>query len=201
MADPIRFYFDFSSTFSYIAVAKIDDLAAKYGRTVIWNAVSLGHLFQNLGVTPPPFMPVKFAYLKIDFARSCKAAGLPMVFPEVFPPDVKLARYVFWRLKAKDEALSHAFARAAFHRQFGQGLSIATADDLVAACDGVPGVTRADIEAAATDTGAKRSVIKVLEEAGQIGMVGAPYMIADGEPFWGADRLGVLAEKLAQNSA
>ncbi len=198
MSEPIRFYFDFTSTFSYIAVHKIDALAALYGRDVIWSAVSLGHLFQDLSITPPPAIPAKFNYLKIDFPRSCAAAGLPCNFPAVFPPDVKRARYAFFMLKAKDEQLSHAFARALPSRVFGQGQSIATVDEIMAACTGLSGIKRADIEAAATDTGAKRSVIKAVAEAKDVGMCGAPFMIVDGEPFWGADRLGALESKLAQ---
>ena len=42
MAEPIEFYFDFSSPYAYIASGQIDDLAAKYGRKVQW--LSLIHI-------------------------------------------------------------------------------------------------------------------------------------------------------------
>ena len=196
MADPIRFFFDFTSTFSYIAVQKIDDLAARYGRAVDWSAVSLGHLFQAQGVTPPPNIPAKLKYLSIDFARSCEFAGLPYRLPDPFPPDVKLARYAFWRFKTRDEALSHAFARAAMSALYGRGQSIATAPEIFAASAAVPGMTVADIEAAAGDMDAKRAVITAVEAAKAAGMNGAPFMILDGEPFWGADRLDHLERRL-----
>ena len=197
MAAPIRFFFDFTSTFSYIAVQKIDDLAARYGRGVAWSAVSLGHLFEAQGVTAPPLIPAKFKYLAIDFARSCDFAGLPHKLPDPFPPDVKLARYAFWRIKARDEALSHAFARAVMAATFGRGESVATAPEIAAACAGIAGITEDDIEAAATDTGAKRAVLGALKTAQAEGMNGAPYMLLDGEPFWGADRLDHLERRLA----
>ncbi len=197
MPSPIRFFFDFSSTFSYIATHKIDDLAARYGRTVEWSAVSLGHLFQAQGVTPPPMIPAKFNYLKIDFPRSCEFAGLPCQLPDPFPPDVKLARYAFWKLKARDEELSHAFARDIASAVFGRGQSVATAGDVAAACAGLLGVTPAEVEAAGNDMAAKRAVITAVEEAKAAGMNGAPYMLLDGEPFWGADRLDQLERRLA----
>lgn len=200
MAPPIRFFFDFVSTFSYIAVHKIDDLAARYGRSVEWSAVSLGHLFQAQGITPPPSIPAKFKYLGVDFARSCAFAGLPAKIPNPFPPDVKLARYAFWRIKARDEALSHAFARAVMATLFGKGQSIATAAEIAAACDGLDGITLAEIEAAATDTSAKRAVIAAVDMAKAEGMIGAPFMLLDGEPFWGADRLDHLERRLSQNT-
>jgi 2-hydroxychromene-2-carboxylate isomerase len=194
MAEPIRFFFDFTSTFSYIAVNKIDALAARYGRTVDWCCVSLGHLFQAQGVTPPPAIPAKFEYLKIDFPRSCAYAGLPCTLPDPFPPDVKLARYMFWKLKAQDEGRSHDFARAISSAIFGRGASVATAAEIAAI---YPGVTAADVEAAGKDMGAKRAVITSVETAKAAGVNGAPYMIVDDEPFWGADRLDFLERKLA----
>ena len=200
MADPIRFFFDFTSTFSYIAVHKIDDLAARYGRDVDWSAVSLGHLFQAQGITPPPNIPAKFKYLSIDFPRSCAHAGLPCRMPAPFPPDVKLARYAFWRLKARDEKLSHAFARAVMSATFGRGQNVASAAEIMAACVDVPGVTLAEIEAAAGDMNAKRAVITAVDTAQAEGMIGAPYMIVDGEPFWGADRLDAVERKLGRTS-
>lgn len=197
MPAPIRFFFDFTSTYSYIAVQKIDDLAARYGLSVDWSAVSLGHLFQAQGVQAPPLIPAKFNYLKIDFARSCAFASLPCRLPDPFPPEVKLARYTFWRLKARDEMLSHAFARAVTSATFGRGDSVATATEIAAACKDVPGVSLDDIVAAETDVGAKRAVITSLKTAQDVGMNGAPYMILDGEPFWGADRLVQLEARLA----
>lgn len=198
MNAPITFFFDFTSTFSHIAVQKIDDLAKRYGRSVDWIAVSLGHLFQAQGITPPPMIPAKFNYLRIDFARSCDFAGLPHKLPDPFPPDVKIARYAFYRIKARDEALARDFASAAMLQLFGHGRSIATTPEILAACANLPAVTEAEIAAAATDMGAKRAVIGAVEAAKAAGMSGAPYMLLDGEPFWGADRLDHLERRLAQ---
>ena len=86
MAEPIRFFFDFNSSFSYIAAQRIDDIAFQYGRTVDWIAVSLGRVFQAQGITPPPLIPAKFKYLALDFARSCEIAGLPSHLPPRMPP-------------------------------------------------------------------------------------------------------------------
>jgi len=200
MTAPITFFFDFTSTFSYIAAQKIDDLAARYGRRVDWIAVSLGHLFQAQRITPPPMIPAKFNYLRIDFARSCDFAGLPHKLPDPFPPDVKIARYAFYRIKARDEALARDFARAAMLQLFGYGRSITTTPEILAACANLPAVTGTEIDAAATDMGAKRAVIAAVEAAKAAGMSGAPYMMLDGEPFWGADRLDHLERRLAQKA-
>lgn len=200
MAESIRFYFDFNSTFSYIAIHRIDALAARHGRAVDWRAISLGHLFQAQQITPPPTIPAKFKYLAADFARSCAFAGLPSRIPANFPPDVKFARLMFWRLKATDPALAVAFAKAVSTAIFGRGEEVVTPAQVAQACAHLPGITTAEVEAAGQDSAAKRAVVTALEQAVADGMVGAPFFVLDGEPFWGADRMDQLERRLAEKS-
>jgi len=192
MSGPIRFYFDFTSTFSYIAIHGIDALAAKYARAVDWRAISLGHLFHAQNIVPPPMIPTKLKYLSQDFARSCEFASLPCAMPTVFPPDVKLARLAFWHLKSTDDAAARAFAKKVSSAIFGHGQEAATAQQL----EHISGLPAASIEAAAADSTAKRAVVAALDAAVQDGMVGAPFFVLDGEMFWGADRLDHLERRL-----
>lgn len=196
MSAPIRFYVDFVSTYSYLAVHKIDDLAARYGRTVDWQVISLGHIFQDLKVTPPPFIPARLQYNTTDLLRSAEFAGVPFKIPETFPFDAKLARYAFWSFKAKDDALARAFARAVMTHIFGTGGKIGTAADIAEACAGM-GLSVAEIEEASSAPAAKRAVVEAMDRARADGMIGAPFMVLDGEPFWGADRLDHLERRLA----
>lgn len=201
MAEPIRFYFDFNSTFSYIAIQQIDALAATWGRVVDWRAVSLAHLFKAQNITPPPLNPAKFKYLAVDFARSCALAGLPSRLPDPFPPDVKLARLTFWRLKAQDPARAAAFARAVSAAIFGRGETLATAAQVAAAGAGIDGVNEAEVAAAESDFAAKRALVSALDAALAEGMIGAPFFVMDGEPFWGADRLDHMARRVGSARA
>lgn len=196
MSTPIKFYFDLISTYSYIAIHKIDDLAARHGRTVDWIAVSLGHIFQSLEVKAPVFIPARAKYNAIDLARSCEFAGLPFVLPPSFPFDVKVSRYAFWSLKAKDPKLARDFAVAVMTHAFGKGKGIATAAEIAEATAHL-GLGVSEIEEAAANPAAKRAVILAMESARTDGMIGAPFMVLDGEPFWGADRLDQLERRLA----
>jgi 2-hydroxychromene-2-carboxylate isomerase len=198
MTQPVRFYFDFNSTFSYIAIQRIDELAARYGREVDWRVISLGHLFVAQNIVPPPTIPAKLAYLAKDFARSCEFVELPGKVPQVFPPDVKLARLTFWHLKAQSEPLARAFAKAVSMAAFGYGRDVATIDELMAACSGVNGVTREHVVAASEDAQAKRRLVESLKDAVADGMVGAPFFVLDDEPFWGADRMDHLERRLKE---
>ncbi len=196
MPAPIRFYIDFVSTYSYLAVHRIDDLAARYGRTVDWQVVSLGHIFQDLKVTPPPFIPARLKYNTTDLLRSAEFAGLTFKLPETFPFDAKVSRYPFWSLKAKDEKLARDFALAVMRRAFGEGGKIGTAAEIADACAPL-GLSVADIEAAAANPSAKRAVVEAMDRARADGMIGAPFMVLDGETFWGADRLDHLERRLS----
>ena len=49
MADPIDFYFDFSSSYSYIGKHRRRKLAEEHGREVRWKPVALGAIFNALG--------------------------------------------------------------------------------------------------------------------------------------------------------
>ena len=42
MAEPIEFYFDFSSPYAYPAGEMIDAMATKHGRKVQWRPIMLG---------------------------------------------------------------------------------------------------------------------------------------------------------------
>ena len=85
LTNPIDFYFDYSSPYGYIAALKIDDLAARYGRSVIWKPILLGAVFKVTGGKPLPTLPLKGDYSKIDIARSARFHNLPYKFPSKFP--------------------------------------------------------------------------------------------------------------------
>ena len=54
------------------------------------------------------------------------------------------------------------------------------------------GVSAADVEAAADDEAAAEACAAASREAAEAGVFGTPYMVADGEPFWGHDRIRYL---------
>lgn len=202
MADPIRFYFDFVSSYSYVAMNRIDKVAARWGREVDWRCVPLRDIMQHHGAVSPRDQPAKFAHNMKDLPRLCDMYGLPV--SAQFPPVTKqppfaatLHRLVFWRLKRKDPELAKRFALAVDHRYFGTGKEVRTASQLAAACK-VGGVPLAidDIRAAEDDPRAKKDMRKAFDAAIADGMFGAPFMVCDGETYWGADRLDHLEYRL-----
>jgi 2-hydroxychromene-2-carboxylate isomerase len=196
MPEPIEFHFDFSSPYSYLASELIDDLAAKYGRKVQWRPMLLGATFAKTGGAPLTSIPMKGDYCKHDFARSARYYGVPFRLPTNFPKATHQAARSYYWLHDRDCAKAREFAHAAFRAYFRDDRDISDVDvvlDLAAAL----GVDRDELAAALADPAVKERLRTETEAALAKGMFGAPYVIIDGEAFWGADRLPQIERWLA----
>lgn len=188
MAEPIEFYFDFSSPYSYIAAEVIDGLAEKYGRKVKWRPMLLGVVFQKTGQPLLVNVPLKGEYSMRDFARSARYHGVPFTFPAKFPlSTVSAARAYYW-LHGQDCAKARQFARAVFRAYWVDGRDIsdlAVLQDIAAAL----GIDGAALAAGIATPEIKERLKAETDTALAKDMCGAPYFVVDNEPFWGADRL------------
>lgn len=197
MAAPIDFYFDFSSPYGYLAAQRIDALAAKHHRTVDWHPMLLGVVFRQTGMAPLTGIPLKGEYSKRDFARSARFHGIAEFrMPSRFPIASQApARIVLW-LKARDPALAVRVAKALYRAYFLEDVDISDADAAVAvaAKEGVDAVAAR----AAIDHPAVKDALKCeVEQAIGRGVFGSPFIIVDGEPFWGLDRFDQIERWLA----
>jgi len=197
MAAPIDFYFDFSSPYGYLAAQKIDALAAKYGRTVEWHPVLLGVVFKQTGMAPLTGIPLKGEYSKRDFARSARFHGITgFRMPSKFPIASQApARIVLW-LSARDPALAARVAKALFRAFFVDDIDISNPDAAVAVA-AKEGVDAAAARAAIDDPAIKDALKQEVEQAIGRGVFGSPFIIVDGEPFWGLDRFDQIERWLA----
>lgn len=195
MAAPIEFYFDFSSPYGYLASTRIDDLAARYGRTVAWKPVLLGAVFKVSGQQPLAGIPLKGDYMKHDLPRFARLWGVPLVIPPVFPFSAVAPSRAFYWLQARDPALAARFAKAAFVASWQQGRDISKSD-VVADVATTLGVAREDCLAGMLDPGVKEALRAQVDAAIAAGVFGSPYIVVDGEAFWGADRLWQVEEWL-----
>ena len=185
--NPIDFYFDFSSPYSYIASEWIEALAARHARTVRWKAVLLGATFQASGLKPPVAYPMKREYSLRDFERSARFAGVPLKNPLPFPVSTQNAARVFWWLNDKRDTTASHWARHCLRGYFARGvdLSDATALRSLAAEFGLD----ADEAEAIWNHPDWKARLKAANDAAiAAGVFGAPFFVIDGEPFWGNDR-------------
>ena len=198
MAAPLEFYFDFSSPYGYIAAHRIDAIAAKHGREVIWRPFMLGATFKLTGAQPLTLYPLKGAYSTMDFARSARQHGIAFRMPQRFPvASIAAARGFYW-LDASDSALAKRFAIAIYDAFFVDNRDISDPQviEAVAASVGVDGKA---LLQATQQPELKARLKEVTDEAVEKrGVFGSPFIFVDGEPFWGADRLDMIDQWLAR---
>jgi 2-hydroxychromene-2-carboxylate isomerase len=195
MAPAIDFYFDFSSPYGYLASTRIDALAARHGRVVRWRPFLIGALYKQLGYTPLE-QPGKRAYLLHDVPRSARAMGVPLSFPSSFPEALLApARAVYW-IADRDQAKAAAFAAAAFRAYWSEGRTLAD-PNVVAEIAAEHGFAKDTVLAALNDPAVKNRLKAETEAAIAAGVFGSPFIVVDGEAFWGSDRLDQVERWLA----
>jgi 2-hydroxychromene-2-carboxylate isomerase len=188
MSDPIDFYFDLSSPYGYLASTRIEELAARYGRTVRWRPMLLGVVFKMNGCAPLTEVPLKGQYSVHDFYRTARLHGIPYKHPEKFPLSVQLAsRAMLWLEETHGERKAIEFAQVVYRAYFVEGEDITDPDILAALAEGLGVDGDVMIEEANTPAIKDRFRAEVAA-AMERGVFGSPFVIVDGEPFWGFDR-------------
>ena len=198
MANPIHFWFDFSSPYSYIVNEWVDALAARHGRTVSRHPVLLGVTLQAAELKSPVAYPLKREYSMRDFARSARFEGLPIQMPPTFPlPTQNAARIFWWLHDSRGPAEAAQWARSAFRACFTRGVVLNDAAALKALA-AESGLDADAAEAAWNDPVWKARLKAECDAAVASGMFGAPWVVVDGEPFWGNDRKVQIERWLSQ---
>src|SRR5262245_24506012 len=79
MPGELEFWFEFASTYSYLAAERIEPLASKAGVRLAWRPFLLGPIFRAQGWNDSPFnvYPLKGRYMWRDMERLCDAYELP----------------------------------------------------------------------------------------------------------------------------
>jgi 2-hydroxychromene-2-carboxylate isomerase len=188
MKPSLTFWYEFASTYSWLAAERIETLGAQAGVEVAWRPFLLGPIFAAQGWTSSPFnlFPAKGRNMWRDIERQCAGMKLPpVVRPDPFPQNSLLAARV---ATALPPAARPPFSRALYRVQFTQGRSIADRAVLAEILQkvGVP----PDALAAAETVETKSALHQATEEAQSLGIYGAPsFITGSGELFWGNDRL------------
>ncbi|MEI8151101.1 MAG: 2-hydroxychromene-2-carboxylate isomerase [Hyphomicrobiales bacterium] len=190
MADPsLDFWFDFASTYSYLAAARVRAIAAEAKVGVRFRPFLLGPIFKAQGWETSPFnlYEAKGRHMWRDLERLAEDLDVPFRRPDLFPQNSLLAARV--SAFGLTQGWGEDFCVAAFRAEFAEGGRI----DDPAALAGI--LSDLCVDAAAALNAAQSEANKLAlraqtEEAQALGLFGAPsFTTADGELFWGNDRL------------
>lgn len=182
------FWFEFASSYSYLSVMRIEKLAAAAGVKLRWRPFLLGPVFLSLGWNDSPFniYPPKGRYMWRDLERLSTRYGLPLCKPSVFPRNGLLAARV--ALLGQDEPWIAGFAKAAMRANFAEDRDISS-PAVIGEILGRLGLPATDLLARAVSDENKAALRRQTEQAGELGLFGAPTFVIGSEVFWGNDRL------------
>jgi len=186
MSTPIDFYFDFSSPYAYFGSLEIEALARRHDRQVQWHPVLLGAVFKTLGTSPLTAIPKKGDYSLHDMQRTARFHNMLYTPPSKFPISTQAAARTMLWFQQQDPQHAVPFAQAIFSAYFTEDIDIGEPDTVVRIA-GDLGIDRAALTAALADQAVKDRLRQATEQALERGVFGAPFVIADGESFWGFD--------------
>jgi 2-hydroxychromene-2-carboxylate isomerase len=184
----LEIWFDFASPYSFLAMERIEPIAARKGVAVTYRPFLLGPIFKARGWDDSPFrlFPDKGEYMMREVARLAGKYGVRFRRPSVFPRVGVLPSRV--ALIGLEEGWGKAFCLSMFRANFVDDLDIQQ-DDVVR-----DRLRALDVDAEAVLARAKSDEIKQafraqVDRAQSLGVFGAPMMFAGREMFWGNDRV------------
>jgi 2-hydroxychromene-2-carboxylate isomerase len=192
-AAPVDFYFEFSSPYGYIASELAEDLERRLGRPLRWRPILLGPIFKVTGQAPLTNIPLKGDYARRDFARIARMHGVDYRHPERFPIGTVGACRAFYALDERDPQAARRLARSLYRAYFVENRDIGDAASMLAVAKEA-GLDAGALGAAIDDPRLKERVKGEVDAAIAAGVFGSPFFVADGEPFWGVDRIPMLEE-------
>ena len=195
--DSLEFWFEFASTYSYPAAARVEQLASAAGVPLVWKPFLLGPIFREQGWNDSPFniYPAKGRYMWRDLERVCAKHGLPLRRPTVFPRNGLLAARV--ACIAAAEGWCGPFARAIYAANFAEDRDIADAGVVAGVLEALGRPARTVLERAQTAE-VKDELRRQTEAAAALGVFGAPTCVVRGDLFWGNDRLEDALQALSR---
>jgi 2-hydroxychromene-2-carboxylate isomerase len=185
---PLEFWCEPASTYTYLAAARIEPLAAAAGVPLVWRPFSLGPIFAARGLTTSPFNVEadKGRYMWRDVERLAEALGLPFRRPSTFPRNT--VRALRLALVGVERGWGPAFLRAVMRANFADDRDVAepaVLDEIMAGL-GLGGPALREESESPSYRPALRAAT---ERARELGVFGAPTFLVGGEMFWGNDRL------------
>jgi len=184
----LEFWFDFASTYSYIAAMRIEDMCRDAGVALTWMPFLLGPVFQLQGWNDSPFNlnERRGAYMWRDLERLTAKFGLRWKHPTVFPRASTLAARVACSIAG--EVWCGDFVRTVYVANFGDDLDIGDEKIVAALLDGL-GRDGATIVERALGSELRGLLRANTTRAIELGIFGAPNCVVGRELFWGEEAL------------
>lgn len=183
----IDFWYSIGSTYSYLSVMRLPEVARTAGCQFRWRPFNVRHIMVAQNNIPFKDKPVKAAYMWRDVQRRARRYGLSPIIPAPYP----LAGLVFANQVAiigAEEGWAEDYTRATYRRWFEHAEPAGEEPNVSASLREIGQDPARILPLAASDV-AVEALAKATDEAMQLGVFGSPTFVVDQEVFWGDDRL------------
>jgi 2-hydroxychromene-2-carboxylate isomerase len=183
----IDFWVSIGSTYSYLSVMRLSSVEEASGVAFRWRPFSVRAIMIEQNNIPFVGKPVKLAYMWRDIGRRALKRGLRPNLPAPYPlKEFDLANKI--AVLAETEGWCADYVRAAYRHWFDLGEEPGSEPGLTVVLREL-GRDPARVVAAAQTGRIEERYKRDTEEAKALGVFGSPTFVADGEVFWGDDRL------------
>ena len=185
----IDFWFSIGSTYTYLSVNRIAEVAKRENLSINWRPFSVRKIMMDMDNIPftPPSKKVKSDYMWRDIERRAKFYGFEAKVPAPYPlSQFDLANQI--AILGMLEGWGVDYVYKTYQRWFQQGKEPATEPNLTEIFEELDLDHDETIKKANEDK-IKDQYLQNTETAYKNGVFGSPSFIYEGEVFWGDDRL------------
>ncbi len=185
----IDFWFSIGSTYTYLSVNRIAEVAKKESLSIKWKPFSVRKIMMDMDNIPftPPSKKVKSDYMWRDIERRAKFYGFEAKVPAPYPlKEFDLANQI--AILGMNEGWGVDYVTITYKRWFQQGKEPATEPNLSEILNEL-NLNKDEVNKNANSENIKNQYLQNTENAYKQGVFGSPTFIYNGEVFWGDDRL------------
>ena len=185
----VNFWFSIGSTYTYLAVNRLQELAIEENIKFNWHPFSVRKIMMDMDNIPftPPSKKIKSDYMWRDIERRAKFYGFAAKVPAPYPlKEFDLANQI--AVLGMNEGWGVDYVVKTYQRWFQQGKEPATQPNLTEILQEL-NLDHQETIQKAKDNKIKDQYFNNTETAYEKGVFGSPSFIFDGEVFWGDDRL------------
>lgn len=196
MAKIVEFYFDFGSSYSYIAYKALPAIAAARSAQIVWRPMLLGGVFKATGNRSPAEIPAKIKWVDQDLQRWAAHYGTVFRRNPHFPINTLVLMRGAVGMQSRGTDFPK-YVETMFHAMWAEPRNLGDAAELATVLRQA-GFDTDDFQALVNDPAVKEQLKQNTEEAVARGVFGAPTFFVGAEMFWGQDRLDFVAAALAR---
>ena len=179
---PIDFYFTMGSTYTYLAVMRLPDVARASGVAFRWRPFHLLTILNDMKHVPFADKPAKMSYMWRDIERRAAMHGIAVKVPAPYPARQSVfANQV--ALLGMQEGWGEAFVREAYRQWFQLGHETGSEPNVSNAL-GAIGQDQARVLARAGSDEVKQTLAAETERAKTLGIFGSPTFVVGGSELF-----------------